>query len=264
MSFESCLRAPCRVTLRQRGAGPASRRKSRHCLAEGPVRSARQAAGLGWHLDAEVSALRARANAPVLKGEYLKEYEAWRKMVETNHGVAPRVGSNCMPPGMPGHHGRGAVSDRVHVHARSRHHSSRGVDAVAHHLHRRSPASGAGRYDPTFGGHSIGKWEGETLVVDTVGIKDTIPLGQGMRHSDKLHIVERISPVRKTIRTRLIVEMTIEDPVALEKPWKLNAHFHPLARRGADRVRLCGERPQPRGRIRPYPVRVTLQGKDSP
>ena len=46
--------------------------------------------------------------------------------------------------------------------------------------------------DLTFNGHSIGHWEGDTLVVDTVGFTTDTSLGkQGMRHSDKMHIVER-------------------------------------------------------------------------
>jgi hypothetical protein len=161
---------------------------------------------------------------PMLKGDYLKDYEAWRKIVETNHGVAPRVGSNCMPPGMPGIMGVGQypiefmfTPGRV-----TTHHEAWMQWRIIYTDGRPHPAPED--YDPTFGGHSIGRWEGETLVVDTVAIKDTIPLGQGMKHSDKLHIVERIS-LQKDDPDTLIVEMTIEDPVALEKPWKVKHTF---------------------------------------
>jgi hypothetical protein len=161
---------------------------------------------------------------PVLKGDYRKDYEAWRKLVETNHGVAPRVGSNCMPPGMPGIMGVGQypiefmfTPGRV-----TTHHEAWMQWRIIYTDGRPHPAPED--YDPTFAGHSIGKWEGDTLVVDTVAIKDTIPLGQGMKHSDKLHIVERIA-LKKDDPDTLIVEMSIEDPIALEKPWQLTHTF---------------------------------------
>ena len=59
---------------------------------------------------------------------------------------------------------------------------------MAQHLHGRSPARGHRAF---FYGDSTGKWEGNTLVVDTVNIKTTVPLGPGMYHSDKIHIAER-------------------------------------------------------------------------
>ena len=77
--------------------------------------------------------------------------------------------------------------------------------------------------DLTFNGHSIGHWEGETLVVDTVGFtKDTFMGGAGMRHSDKMHIVERF---KLAAPDRLEIETTISDPEALTKPFTRTAAF---------------------------------------
>jgi hypothetical protein len=71
--------------------------------------------------------------------------------------------------------------------------------------------------DLTFNGHSIGHWEGDTLVVDTVGFTtDTALAGFGVRHSDKMHIVERMHLVDKD---KLQIETTITDPEALTKPF---------------------------------------------
>jgi hypothetical protein len=67
-------------------------------------------------------------------------------------------------------------------------------------------------------GHSIGHWEGQTLVVDTIGIKTITELTTGAKHSGKLHVVERIGLAPNDPDT-LIVEQTLEDPEALEKPW---------------------------------------------
>jgi hypothetical protein len=71
--------------------------------------------------------------------------------------------------------------------------------------------------NPTFMGDSVGHWEGDTLVADTVGLRgDTVFDASGAPHSDKLHVVERI---RVTGPDRLEDHMTIEDPVAFAHPW---------------------------------------------
>jgi len=74
---------------------------------------------------------------------------------------------------------------------------------------------------PTYNGHSIGHWEGDTLVVDTVGM---IPQTQlvvsdnflGMRHSDQLTVHERI---RLTGPDTLEIKTVVDDPVIFAKPW---------------------------------------------
>jgi hypothetical protein len=68
---------------------------------------------------------------------------------------------------------------------------------------------------PGFYGRSVGHWEGDTLVVDTVGIKPTVTL-RGMPHSPQMHVTERIRMLSPEI---LHDQITIEDPVVLEKPY---------------------------------------------
>jgi hypothetical protein len=73
--------------------------------------------------------------------------------------------------------------------------------------------------DPTWYGHSIGKWEGDTLVVDRIGFTDhrwLTPRGQPL--SEKLHIIDRY---RRPDLGHLEVETTIDDPGAYRKPWTL-------------------------------------------
>ncbi len=69
--------------------------------------------------------------------------------------------------------------------------------------------------DPGYYGRSAGHWEGDTLVVDTIGIKESVQGYQGIPHSDKMRITERI---RRTGPEALQDRITIEDPVTLEKP----------------------------------------------
>ena len=72
--------------------------------------------------------------------------------------------------------------------------------------------------DPTWFGHSIGKWEGDTLVIDRVGFNEGSWLDavQGLPHTDLLHVIERN---RRIDLGHLEVETTIEDPGAYLKPW---------------------------------------------
>jgi hypothetical protein len=70
---------------------------------------------------------------------------------------------------------------------------------------------------PLWMGDSIGKWEGDTLVVDAIGFNDKTWLDQvGHPHSDALHVVERI---RRVDHNTLQDDLTIDDPKAYTKPW---------------------------------------------
>ena len=72
--------------------------------------------------------------------------------------------------------------------------------------------------DPTWLGHAIGTWEGDTLVVDTIGFNDRGWIGRYPR-TEKLHIVERY---RRPDFGHLEVKITIEDPGVFTKPWNWN------------------------------------------
>jgi hypothetical protein len=70
--------------------------------------------------------------------------------------------------------------------------------------------------DPSFMGDSIGRWDGDTLVVDVVGFKPGGWIGGGFVHSDALHLTERYTRIDKD---QLNYEVTIEDPKVLTKPY---------------------------------------------
>ncbi|MBV8731832.1 MAG: hypothetical protein JO336_18645 [Acidobacteriia bacterium] len=80
--------------------------------------------------------------------------------------------------------------------------------------------------DPGYYGHSVGHWEGDTLVVDTIGVKESVRGYQEMPHSNRMRISERI---RRTAPGALEDQITIEDPLVLEKPvtYKLSYMFVP-------------------------------------
>jgi hypothetical protein len=71
--------------------------------------------------------------------------------------------------------------------------------------------------NPNWFGHSIGRWDGDTLVVDTVGFNDESWLDTaGHPHTEMLHVVERLHRIDLG---HLEIEFAIDDPAAYAKPW---------------------------------------------
>jgi hypothetical protein len=156
------------------------------------------------------------APQPQLKGTYLKDYRKWQEEARATQGDVPSDSSHCLPPGVPiimmipqypieflFTPGRVTIHHEAWMQWRNIY-----TDGRAH------PAES----DPSFNGNSIGHWEGNTLVVDTVGTKDVALLGFGMKHSPKIRITERFH-LTSDKGDVLIDELTIADPEALEKPW---------------------------------------------
>jgi hypothetical protein len=160
---------------------------------------------------------------PQMKGEYKAKFEAWQKATRENNGESPKDTSNCMPPGMPRMMGTGQYPMEFLF--------TPGRVTTLHEAWMQTRTiftDGRGHPDDWEGGifgHSIGRWEGQTLVVDTIGIKTITELGGGQKHSDKLHITERIG-LKADDPNTLVVEMTVADPEALEKPYKLTYAYN--------------------------------------
>jgi hypothetical protein len=71
--------------------------------------------------------------------------------------------------------------------------------------------------NPAWFGYSIGKWEGDDFVVNTIGINESTWLDNaGRPHSDTLHLIERF---RRHDFGHMDIELTIDDPKAYTKPW---------------------------------------------
>lgn len=90
----------------------------------------------------------------------------------------------------------------------------------------------------TFYGVSLGTWEGDTLVIDSINFDDSTWLGRGgLFHSTSMHIVERLTRVGNEIR----YDMTIEDPEVFLEPWVMPTRVLTLAQ-GAAADRIPAER----------------------
>jgi hypothetical protein len=71
--------------------------------------------------------------------------------------------------------------------------------------------------DPTWWGDSVGKYEGDTLVIDTIGLNDKTWLDHvGRPHSEELHLIERF---RRVDKDTLQMDLTFDDPKAYTKTW---------------------------------------------
>lgn len=77
--------------------------------------------------------------------------------------------------------------------------------------------------EATWFGDSVGKWDGDTLVVDTTGFNGRTRLDTlGHPHSDQMHVVERY---QYTDADHIAYEVTVDDPKTYTKPWKNSRTF---------------------------------------
>jgi hypothetical protein len=147
---------------------------------------------------------------------YTPDYEARyeQKLKDTNAGRASDPTASCVPPGFPRIMGtpyplefvveKGRVTMLFEAYSQVRRVYT---DGSPH------PAD----LDPSYNGHSTGRWEGDTLVVDTVGLRgDTVFDVSGAPHSEAMRVTERI---RRAGPDLIEDRMVVEDPKALTKPW---------------------------------------------
>jgi hypothetical protein len=121
---------------------------------------------------------------------------------------------HCLPPGVPGTTGWPYPLQIV---------QKPGLVVIlyeAEHLFRVIPTDGRAHpedLDPTWMGNSVGKWEGDTLVVDVTGFNDKGAVDE-YKHTAAYHVVERY---RRTAYDLLSYEATIDDPNVFAAPWKM-------------------------------------------
>jgi hypothetical protein len=158
-------------------------------------------------------------NPPPLNAEYQAEYD---RILASAHAGKPinDPTANCVWPGVPRIIVSPYPSEFLFTPGR--------VTIIYEYMSqvRRIRTDGSGHpadLDPSYNGDSIGHWEGDTLVVDTVGLRsDTMYENTGLPYSDSLHVMERIHLISPT---ELVNEMTFDDPKALTAPWTATWHY---------------------------------------
>lgn len=155
-------------------------------------------------------------NPPVYKPEH------WERVNYLDlHGNEEDPEWKCRPMGLP----RGGPPNKIVQ-------TDREVVFLyrAHNTFRVIPTDGREHdkiraLDTTWQGDSVAKWEGDTLVIDTVGFTDESWLGwAGWFHSNNMHVIERVT--RKG--DSLVYEVTVEDPDVLLEPWVMDTLTVPL------------------------------------
>ena len=148
------------------------------------------------------------------RGEAIPLSDAGKKVMSTRQSKDDPE-ANCLPTGVPRQspYPWRMVQDPGHIYIlfEGNIHSFRQIFMNGKH-----PADP----DPTWYGHSIGHWEGETLVVDTVGYNDKFWFDfAGHPHSEQLHTIERYT--RPDLGT-LNIQTVIDDPIDYTKAFTLN------------------------------------------
>jgi hypothetical protein len=158
--------------------------------------------------------------APPLKPQYMAILE--RRIRAKNRGTPEADASTqCLPHGMPRVMESPYPIEIVQTPQRITF-----LHEVAHNLRRiwlnRDHPKNVPR---TFLGDSVGHWEGDTLVVDTIGLNDrTFIDDEGSSHSTQEHVIERFRKIDDGQNLELI--MTVEDPVTLEHPYSYRRIYH--------------------------------------
>lgn len=156
---------------------------------------------------------------PELKGAYLRDYQQRR---EADIKAGRPFLATCKPNGMPALMAGPYVNEILQNKNQINWFQEFPGETWRIYLDGR-PHPNPDEYPATLTGHSTGKWEGDTLVIETVNVRaDTLLYGQGrsvpnLGHSEAMRIVQRM---RLLDRDRLQIQGTIEDPQALVKPWK--------------------------------------------
>jgi hypothetical protein len=153
---------------------------------------------------------------PPLRAQYVKEWEARQQAAREATEKGQPIGINwvnCLPDGMPGMM-QGPFPLEFLQTKNQLTIIQESFTQVRRILLNR-PMKPIDEVDPSFYGYSVGRWEGDTLVAETIGIKEEVRY-QNVPHSNQMRIRERFRLINPDT---LWDEITIEDPVTLEKPW---------------------------------------------
>jgi hypothetical protein len=165
------------------------------------------------------------AAQPQLKPEYLKEWQAKQQSAREADAKGKPLATNatlCLPEGMPGM--MGATFPMEILQSRGQVTVIEEAFTQVRRIFLDAPARPLDDIEPGFYGYSVGHWQGDTLTVDTIGVKENVRY-QNVPHSAQMRIKERIHLVAPDI---LWNEITIEDPVTLEKPWTYTVAYKRL------------------------------------
>lgn len=153
---------------------------------------------------------------PPLKAEYRAAYEAEQKKIADANARGEPIATNythCIPDGMPAM--MMAMFPMEVIQSPGRVTIVQEAYNQVRRIYLDEEQIAIEDAEPRFWGHSVGRWEGDTLVIDTVGIKEYVRF-RNVPHSNQMRITERI---RRTSAEFMEDQVTVTDPVYLTGPW---------------------------------------------
>ena len=177
------------------------------------------------------------ADAPQLTPEYMTKWQAISKARIAGDTSSDNT-ARCLPPGMPAMMNMAYGMEVMQTKDKITFFSELNDALRRVYLDGRKPTQKV-LDDPTYAGYSTGRWEGDTLVVDTVALRDNSYIEGFSPHSDQMTVHERIRFVENGI---LEDRITVNDPKALVKPWETVKRYRRAAS-GDDQLRefACAE-----------------------
>jgi len=154
-------------------------------------------------------------DAPSLTPEYMAKWEMMRKSRMAGSYEFDN-NAKCLPPGMPAMMGMAYGMEVMQTKDKITFFSELNDALRRVYLDGRKPTQ-KHLDDPTYAGYSTGRWEGDTLVVDTVALHPDSFIEGFTPHSDAMTVHERIRLVGPGM---LEDRITVNDPKALTKPWE--------------------------------------------
>jgi hypothetical protein len=133
--------------------------------------------------------------------------------------------TNCLPAGMPEMMFGGITPIEI-IPLRSEVVILTEELTLFRHIYMNEPQAKLDDLDPTYMGHSVGRWDGDTLVVDTIGVNDKTTIdGVGMPHTESMRVTERF----RRAGDKMEIVVTIDDPKTFTAPWttKVAYQFQP-------------------------------------
>jgi hypothetical protein len=147
------------------------------------------------------------------------QLDAYRKLLADNAELTrkglppPSTGMACMPDGMPG-----MMQSTFPMEILETPGQVTIIQEAFNQVRRiylNTPLPALDDADPRYNGHSAGRWEGNTLVVQTIGVKETARF-RNVPHSARMRVTERLRMITDEI---LENQVTVEDPEFLTAPW---------------------------------------------
>jgi hypothetical protein len=158
--------------------------------------------------------------APPLTAEARKVYE---QNLAARKQLKPRADlSRCVPPGTP--RAMWAPLPILILQTPRKITFVHEYQHLLRHIYMDEPLPAAADVDPSYMGESVGRWEGDTLVIETIGVNDKTFLDRdGMPHSAAMRVTERLRLIDGG--QRLEERVTIDDPQTYTAPWTARLVF---------------------------------------